>query len=68
MDKPNVPISLHFITIKDLEKMIKCEDNKCVIEDLIDVSVNVKPLEERNPLPINILLQKNKALKSNNSF
>jgi len=61
----NISVSLQFISFKDFEKLIKCEDNKKIIDEFSDPLPSVKFLEERNPLPVNTVINKiNKQKKS----
>ena len=59
MDRHKViNVSLQFISFKDLEIIVKCEDNKKIIDEFCDNLPVVYPLKDRNPLPINLVYNK----------
>jgi len=52
MSKQEHSITFKFLTLKELESLIKCEDNWKILEDFLDIASNVDPLPDRSPIPI----------------
>lgn len=57
-----IVLKLGFITIVELDKMVTCDTNRKILEELIDTTT-VKPLEPKPPLPISVILQNGKYFK-----
>jgi hypothetical protein len=55
-------INIKFMNYTDLEKTIKCEKNKDILADWSDFILRVEPLEERNPVPLNQILKRDKKV------
>ena len=53
---------LAFINIVDLNKMVKCDDNRKILDELTDITT-VKPIEGKHPLSISVLLQNKFSFK-----
>jgi len=60
MSKESYNINIQYISYKDLDKMIKCEENKKIIEENVDTPIQVEPLRDKFPIPINLIIKNNK--------
>lgn len=52
--------NLKFISFAELQTLIKCDQNKKIIDDWIDFLVGIEPLEDRSPVPFDQVLKKDK--------
>lgn len=61
-----IPMQVSYISYECLIKDVKCQDNKRIIEDILDGTPHVELLKDRSPIPLNFILLGKK--KSNNKI
>lgn len=57
------PNSIKFISYRQFENSMVCEDNKRIINDVLDVSPIVPALHDRSPISLGFILKGNKKKK-----